>query len=211
MSPLAYLRRSRALAFLLLIFASQAALGAEAGHVTRLRGAASAETGGVRHELSQDAVLLEGDRVTTGHDSRLEITLADGTIVTLGDDSDLKIDQFVYDPAANKGSGALKLTAGVFRAVTGGLAKLPGEPLHVSTPVATIGIRGTDFWGEQRADHLLLALLGGRAVIVETKTGRVEITRQNFATRVAAPGAAPSEPFELKPAELSAALATVAW
>jgi hypothetical protein len=191
---------------------ARAQAAADAGHVTRLRGEASAEAAGsAKHALAQGDALHEGDRVTTGGNSRLEITLADGTLVTLGDASDLTIDQFVYDPAGGKGNGALRLTAGVFRAITGGIAKLPGEPLHVSTPIATVGIRGTDFWGEQRADHLLLALLGGRSVVVETRGGRVEITQKNYVTEVTGAGAAPTAPTLLSPAQLKAAIATVAF
>jgi hypothetical protein len=210
-------RKARAWTLTLLLFAAgglttaNSAAAAEAGHVTRLRGEASVTSAGAKHDLSEGAALMEGDRITTGHDTRLELTLGDGTVVKLGDDSDLTIDAFLYDPAANKGNAALRLTAGVFRAVSGGIAKLPGEPLRVTTPVATIGIRGTDFWGRQTERTLLLALLGGRAVFVETKAGHVEVTQQNFATQVSAPGAAPSAPFALNADQLKAALASVAF
>lgn len=182
-----------------------------AGQVTRIKGEASVASAAERHALAQGGAVFAGDTVTTGEDARLELTMIDGTKVTLGDDSELRIDDYVYSPHGKTGNGALTLTHGVFRAVTGALAKLAGEPFQVATPVASIGIRGTDFWGEQRADRLLIALLGGRAVVVENAGGRVELTRRNLATRVEGPGQAPSRPFALSAAQLRAALATVAW
>lgn len=182
-----------------------------AGQVTRIKGEASVASASDRHALAQGAAVFAGDTVATGKDARLELTMIDGTKVTLGDDSELRIDDYVYSPRGKTGNGALTLTHGVFRAVTGALAKLAGEPFHVATPVASIGIRGTDFWGEQRADRLLIALLGGRAIVVENAAGRVELTRRNLATRVEGPGQAPSRPFALSAAQLRAALATVAW
>lgn len=182
-----------------------------AGTVERLRGAVAAEAGGVRHTLAQGAAVYVGDRLTTGQDSRLEIRFVDGTSVTLGDRSDLVIDRFLYDPPKNAGDAVLQLASGVFRAASGGIAKLRGAPLRVETPAGTLGIRGTEFWGEQRADSLLVALLGGGGVFVENAAGRTEIDQVGFATRVDRPGDAPSPAFALTPEQLEAALATVAW
>lgn len=189
----------------------EAAAADTAGHVTRIKGEATAANAGQRRALEQGAAVLVGDLVTTGQPARLELTMIDGGKVTLGDDSELRIDAYVYDPKAKAGGGALALTRGVFRATTGGLGKLAGEPFRVETPVATIGIRGTDFWGEQRTDKLLIALLGGKAVFVENAAGRVELAKRNLATRVEGPGQAPTRPFALSRSQLRAALATVAW
>jgi len=182
-----------------------------AGHVTRIKGEASVASGGDRRALAQGAAVFASDTVATGKDARLELSMIDGTKVTLGDDSELLIDDYVYSPRGKTGRGALTLTHGVFRAVTGALAKLAGEPFRVATPVASIGIRGTDFWGEQRADRLLIALLGGKAVVVENAAGRVTLTRRNLATRVEGAGQAPTQPFALTADQLRAAVATVAW
>lgn len=204
--------RALALGVFLLCLPSMSALAADlAGHVTRIKGEASAVAAGDRRALAQGAEVLEGDTIVTGKDARLELTMIDRTTLTLGDDSELRIDAYVYSPRGKTGNGALTLAHGVFRAVTGALAKLAGAPFRVTTPVASIGIRGTDFWGEQRADRLLIALLGGKALVVENAAGRVELTRRNLATRVEGPGLAPTRPFALSPDQLRAALATVAW
>ena len=208
----AALLRPLGLGLLMLCLAFISARAADpAGHVTRVKGEASVASTSDRHALAHGAAVFAGDTVTTGKDARLELTMIDGTKVTLGDDSELRIDDYVYSPRGKTGRGALVLAHGVFRAVTGALAQLAGEPFRVTTPVASIGIRGTDFWGEQRADRLLIALLGGRAIVVENAAGRVELTRRNLATRVEGPGQAPTRPFALSATQLRAALATVAW
>lgn len=206
-------RRGLGLGALIVILALASSVRAAdpAGHVTRVRGEASVASASDRRALAQGAAVFAGDTVTTGKDARLELTMIDGAKVTLGDDSELRIDDYVYSRRGRTGRAALMLAHGVFRAVTGALATLAGEPFRVATPVASIGIRGTDFWGEQRADRLLIALLGGKAIVVENAAGRVELTRRNLATRVEGPGQAPTRPFALSAAQLRAALATVAW
>lgn len=196
---------------MLMVTASAAWAADPAGHVARLKGEVTAQGAGAARSLAKGTAVYEGDTIRTGTSSRLELAMIDGTKVTLGDNSTLTIDAYLYAPKTKQGNGVLTLAGGVFRAVTGGLAKLRGQPFEVKTPIATIGIRGTDFWGEQRADKLLIALLGGKAVFVENAAGRVEITRRNFATRIEAEGQAPIPPFALSRAQLQAALATVAW
>lgn len=191
--------------------ALQAHAAEVAGTVERLRGDVMAETDGVRHVLGQGAAVHVGDRLTTGEDSRLEIRFIDGTRVTLGDRSDLVIDRFLYNPPDDAGDVVLNLASGVFRAASGGIAKLRGKPLRIETPTGTLGIRGTEFWGEQHADSLLVALLGGGGVFVETASGRTEIDEIGYATKVEAPGQAPSPAFALTAEQIEAALATVAW
>ncbi|MDA0704917.1 MAG: FecR family protein [Proteobacteria bacterium] len=149
--------------------------------------------------------------MTTCEDSRLEIRFIDGTRVTLGDRSDLVIETFLYNPPEDAGDVVLELATGVFRAASGGIAKLRGKPLRIETPTGTLGIRGTEFWGEQSADSLLVALVGGGGGFVENPSGRTEIGEIGYATKVDAPGQAPSPAFALTPEQLEAALATVAW
>ena len=59
---------------------------------------------------------------------------------------------------------ALGLLESVFCLVTGRLTGAPERPLVVATPPATIGVRGSDFWGQQSAELLQVALLGGAGV-----------------------------------------------
>ncbi len=187
--------------------AAQDAIGA----VTRVRGAALATQAGVSRPLAAGGAIFVADEITTGADTRLEMRLTDGTVVTLGDDTVIAVAAFAFDPASGRGNALLRVSAGVFRAVTGRLSKLSGNSFAVATPVATAGIRGTDFWGEQRADLLRLALLDAGPIVVTNDAGSVELAAPNLLTVVTARDVPPSAPVTLSPAQLAAAVATISF
>lgn len=187
--------------------AAQDAIGA----VTRVRGAALATQAGVSRPLAAGGAIFVADEITTRADTRLEMRLTDGTVVTLGDDTVIAVAAFAFDPASGSGNALLRVSAGVFRAVTGRLSKLSGNRFAVATPVATAGIRGTDFWGEQRADLLRLALLDAGPIVVTNDAGSVELAAPNLLTVVTARDVPPSAPVMLSPAQLAAAVATISF
>jgi hypothetical protein len=67
-------------------------------------------------------------------------------VFTIGPSSSLILDSFVYDPSTGAGSIAASFLKGVFRWVTGNIArrKAPYNEM-LNMPVGTFGIRGTDF------------------------------------------------------------------
>lgn len=183
-----------------------------AGKVTRLKGDATATTAGAAaRPLAEGAEVFVGDEVKTAAATRLEITMIDDAKLTLGDNSRLVIDAYVFQPQAKKGNGALRVVEGVFRATSGKIGKLEGAPFRVGMPAATLGIRGTEFWGEVKGEGLLVALLDGKGVFLENRAGRVDVTQKGYATTIAGPDAKPSAPFKLTDDQVKAALATVAW
>lgn len=198
------------LAFFLVLPFDGALAADEAGTVSRLRGTATARSSDTTRALTAGATVFVGDLIETGAASRVELTLLDGAVMTLGDNSSLLIDQYLVS-ASGGGTGALKVLGGVFLAVTGALGKTPGASFNVTTPVATIGVRGTTFWGRLKSDGLLVALLDGRAIVVSNAAGQVVINRVGVATQVPAAQQTPASPFALTPAQLDAARATVAW
>src|SRR5690606_28861822 len=111
----------------------------------------------------------------------------------LGDNADLVIDEYVYKPNADGNKAALKVAAGVARFVSGAMEKAGGgKALNISTPVATIGIRGTDFFVELNDQRLAVALFSGRDVVV-SNAGGTTVLRPGQGTDVigtAAPTAA---------------------
>src|SRR5712692_10466227 len=109
----------------------------------------------------------------------------------------------------SKGDGTLGVLKGFFRAVTGGLGKLQNQPFRIQTPIATIGIRGTDFWGEQHTDELRIALIGGNAIVIYNNAGSVEINQAGYATRVVSSHLKPETPFKLSKEDLTRAIGTI--
>ena len=105
--------------------------------------------------------VVRNEVVRTAADSDARFVLRDDTNLSLGPGSTLKLDRTVFDdPKA--GDIAIKLTQGAFRFVTGHSEK---EAYVISTPMATIGVRGTtlDFLIKKRQNLVVLA--AGKATI----------------------------------------------
>ena len=85
------------------------------------------------------------DVLQTGADGRLGVILEDGTRIALGPNTELKVDQFVYQPAQGKFGLVLRLGRGVLAYISGRIAQFSAESVSIETPVGIIGLRGTHF------------------------------------------------------------------
>lgn len=117
-----------------------------AGQVERQKGTASRNAAGATSDLAQGSKVFVGDELSTGPGARLLILFDDESKLTLGENARITIDQFVYAPSGES-SQALAIVVGVFRFVSGNIGNESARDLTFSTPVATIGIRGTEFLG----------------------------------------------------------------
>jgi hypothetical protein len=168
----------------------------------------------VRNETSQRLKrripLHNGDHVITGEDSRARLRMIDGTVLTLGANSGLSINRYQYSSQDNNGSARLELLKGVMRAVTGAIGKTKNRDFLVNTPVATIGIRGTDFWvGSLFTEALEVALISGNGVYIENSAGRVEMMEPRFGTTVKGLHTPPTKPKRWGDKKFNAALESV--
>jgi hypothetical protein len=81
----------------------------------------------------------------------------------------------------------------------------------VTTPVATIGIRGTDFWGGPIDEQALGVFLIEGAVSVSNAAGEAILDQPGQGTNIGAPGAAPG-PVTIWPQDkVDRAFATVTF
>ncbi|MFT4115164.1 FecR domain-containing protein [Bradyrhizobium sp.] len=104
----------------------------------------------VRNDVSQiepaTSKILKGDDVIrdevvqTSADSNAKFVLKDSTNLMLGPNSKMKLDRAVFSDQQGVGDIAIKLTLGSFRFITGMSAK---ESYAITTPLATLGVRGT--------------------------------------------------------------------
>ena len=117
-----------------------------AGQVERQKGTASRTVAGESSDLMQGGLVFVGDEIRTGPDARLQIRFADESMLTLGENATITIDELVYAPDGDSNQ-ALNILRGVFRFATGQIAKQSPNNFAFTTPVATIGIRGTVFVG----------------------------------------------------------------
>jgi hypothetical protein len=193
-------------------FASQLSFAADEqiGSVTRLQGVATWRSGNSDEMLSVGAPVFTNQKVATGEESRLQLTFDDGTDLTLGEHASMVLDSFVYDPG--QGSGEMKLAlVGAFRFVSGQVSKQPNAQVAVATPIATIGIRGTEFWGGPIDDQALGVFLIEGAVSVSNAAGEQVLDDPGEGTNIAAPGEAPGEVTTWPQDKVQRALATVTF
>ena len=179
------------------------------GTVTRLQGEGTLTRGTSSSPLAVEVGLQLNDDIATGAAARAELTFADGTKLTVGEQSKIKIDTFVFDEKASGNKLGLNVT-GPFRFVSGKLSKGYGAQVSVTTPMATIGIRGTDFWGGPIDNQYGVFLIEG-SVSVTTPAGEAVLTATGSGVSVPAPGQAPGEITQWPQEKVDRAIATVTF
>jgi hypothetical protein len=118
---------------------------APAGMVKTSQGSVTVERAGQPIPAPPGTPVFPGDRVRTGADGVVGITLQDDTRLTAGPNSALLITEFRYNPNTSEGSLFATLLKGTFSVITGLIAKRSPENVNFKTPTMTLGIRGTEF------------------------------------------------------------------
>ena len=114
-----------------------------AGRVKVVSGAAFIIRGQTVIPAELGAPVYEHDRVRTGSDGKLGITLKDDTRFSLGPSSEVHLSRFAYAPSQGKMALALNVVRGLAAYVSGRIAKLAPDAVRLETPGAIVGVRGT--------------------------------------------------------------------
>jgi hypothetical protein len=175
------------------------------GSVARVQGECTGTVDGATRRLTAEAPVHLAEELATGAGARLAVALDDGTVLTLGENARLTIDEFVFDPAGKSSLAAV--VSGAFNYVSGAL-NAAARQAAVTTPVAVIAVRGTNFWGGPIDGGFGVALF----------EGSISVTSGGVTTVLDAPGSGvnlapeggPSGPVSIWPEEkVRRALATV--
>jgi hypothetical protein len=115
-------------------------LNADIATVVAIRGdVATQET-----VLAQGAGVNVGDTITSQDKSFAVLQFVDGAKVTVRPSSSLVIEEYSY-LEGGKDNAKLNLLSGGLRIVTGAMAKTNPDDYILETPVALMGVRGTEF------------------------------------------------------------------
>jgi len=136
---------------------------------------------GTRVQLQAGDQVYQGDSIETGPKGAIGVLLADETTFSMGEASSMVLDEMVYDPATQNGSLNVSVVQGVFTFVSGQVAKTDPDAMKIDTPVATIGIRGTQVGieippaGEGDMQIVLMQEADGFVgeVVIENNSGQV--------------------------------------
>ena len=133
------------LALLLFAGAAWAQSPATVGEIAMAMGEVRRSAGLSAPVRAGDAV-LEGDEFVSSAGGYLYIRSVDGGFVSLRPNSRLRFEVYRHDPADPSASRfRVVLEQGVMRSISGPGVKAARERYRLNTPVAAIGLRGTDF------------------------------------------------------------------
>ena len=170
-----------------------------AGAVAAIRGDVQAlSAAGVIRVLDEDDPVFAGDRIETARRASVSLEFNDGTRFELGERSTMTVDSYAEGEDASLVTSVL---GGIFRFVSGLIAKEEPQAMRVNLTVATIGIRGTNVVGEVGPDSATVILLepeegedGPTAIEVANGFGAVVIDEPGFGTDIPDANSPPSPP-----------------
>lgn len=187
-----------------LVAAAQTAAPNPIGEVTLVTGVASVQAGGQARNLGAGDALYEGQVITVGPNSYANLKFSDGGRVLLRPNTEFAVESFRYTPppaaaapapgsasaatspaAQPAGANAFfRLVRGGFRAVTGLIGKGDRAAYRVTTPAATIGIRGTDYEVQTCADDCptQASVAAGYAEVAATSLAGLELAQAGGGT-----------------------------
>ena len=142
---------------------------------------------------------------------RIKLTFLDDTVLRLVEHTEVILTEYYFDPNnTKKNTLGMKFVSGTARFATGGLGLVPKENIVITTPTATIAVRGTDF--TTTVDELgrsLVILLPetectidgdcspSGAITVTNEGGTVSLTEAYQATMVSSFDKIPTQPVTL--------------
>jgi hypothetical protein len=118
----------------------------EVGRSLFVRGAVSVQSeDGSSRLLEKHNPLFEHELISSGSKSFTILEMNDGTRITLRPDTEFVVDKYVWKAQEDKGEANYRLLKGGMRALTGLIGKNNPDASTVTTPFATMGIRGTEY------------------------------------------------------------------
>lgn len=179
------------------------------GEVVRIQGAAIAMQDALPRPLKVGTKVLAGDVISTGKGARVEVKMVDDAVLTLGEKTIFVVMEYLAGGA--EPNAAMRLLQGAFSAASGKMMQQANAGFRVETDAATIGVRGTTFWGGALDGVFEVALLAGKSITVETRAGRVVLDEIGEGTAIRGAGVAPTAPKLWAAEKVTRAKATVAF
>jgi hypothetical protein len=100
---------------------------------------------GNRQGLKAGDALLEQDRVITGPDAMAMVVFIDKARLAVRPDTELVVRRYRIDPSGAQTRLEFDLLRGTVRQISGEAARQQPDRYRLNTPIAVIGVRGTDF------------------------------------------------------------------
>jgi hypothetical protein len=123
---------------------------------------------GTQRPLTKGAEVSNGDTIRTGDGGRAQVKFSDGAMISLQPATEFRIDNYQFSNKADgQEKGFFSLLKGGMRTITGLIGRSNRDNYKVTTSVATIGIRGTEYTAGLNSS--------GDNLLVHTGEGLIEV------------------------------------
>lgn len=128
------------------LLAADGSAGDGVGRIVFTTGSVQVETDETTRTVSRGSRIHEGDRIVTGAGGNAQVRFSDGGMLGLRPESAARV--HVYRPGGDDEAAVrirLEVEHGTARSVTGEGGDRDRDGFRLNTPIAAVGVRGTDF------------------------------------------------------------------
>ena len=119
-------------------------------------------------------LIRSGERIETSNNGRVQVRMTDGGTIVLRPNSVFEITRYSFSKDNPEiGTVLFNFLKGGARAISGAIGKANRENYQFKTPVATIGIRGTDY-SSTLNDEQLIVTVGQGQINIANDAGQVD-------------------------------------
>jgi hypothetical protein len=160
------LGRLALLPLLLAMVSAHAETVSSVGTVSLVLGKAYLQSGEERSLIRSGSVISVADKIITESNGHVHIHFVDDAYVSVRPDSTLEIQRYDFNPQSPEDTSIkLNLVEGITRAISGDGAHAARDRFRLNTPIAAIGVRGTDFVVNV-SDRSVRALVSEGAIVM---------------------------------------------
>jgi hypothetical protein len=116
-----------------------------AGMIKTAKGTTAIERDGKKTPVTPGAPVMASDRIVTGADGSVGITLRDETLLSVGPNSSVWLEKYAFDPTTHEGALNATVKKGTMAVISGKLSKQNPNAVQFKTPSSILGVRGTEF------------------------------------------------------------------
>ena len=176
--------------FIIIIMLSNLLL-ASIGKITTIEGKVLIERNNTKIVGVLGYEIEEKDIISTQVNSKIKITFIDNTIITIGKESSLNVEEYIFNASTKEAKTELNVLKGAFHTITGEIGKVNPDKFKLKTKSASIGIRGTEFYGDENR----IVCTQGRIIVLSNSVS-VDVPSGNYINIF--PNQRPSVPLPLE-------------
>jgi hypothetical protein len=99
--------------------------------------------GGAVRPATKGTLVEKGDTIRTDAKSTVGLVFSDDTLISMGPGSEVVIDDYLFEPEADRLSFVARVLRGTMNYLSGQIARLSPRSVRLLMPTATVGVRGT--------------------------------------------------------------------